>query len=95
MNDRAEGGRALAEAKVAEIEALTWEELDSYGEQVEQVTLPSGEVFRVKSHAFWDMDDWESDLHISVTVYAARGLRRFFPYRARGFRGGETLPDRP
>lgn len=88
-------GQALADAKAVEMNGLTWEQLDAYGEQVEQVTLPTGESFRVKSIAYWDMDDWESDLHISVKVYADSGWRRYRPYKARGYRGGETMPDRP
>jgi hypothetical protein len=90
-----EDGRALAEAKAAEINGLTWDQLDAYGQRIERVTLPSGKAFRVKSVTFWDMDDWESDLHISVAVYAESGWRRFWPYKARGFRGGETMPERP
>src|SRR4051794_1871139 len=39
-------GQALAEAKANEIAALTWEELDAYGERTEQSTAPSGAVFR-------------------------------------------------
>jgi hypothetical protein len=90
-----EDGRSLAERKVADLTALSWEELDRYDRQVEEVELPSGEQLRVVSLAFWDMDAWESDMLLSVKVYATRGWRRFRPYTARGFRGGEDLPDRP
>jgi hypothetical protein len=90
-----EDGQALAEAKVEEMKGLTWEQLGAYEPRVERVTLPNGKVFRVKSVAYWDMDDWESDLHVSVAAYAERGWRRFWPYKARGYRGGETMPDRP
>lgn len=90
-----EDGQALADAKAAEMDGLTWAQLDAYEPRVEHVTLPSGKVFRVKSVAFWDMDEWVSDLHISVAVYPERGWRRFWPYKARGYRGGETMPDRP
>jgi hypothetical protein len=89
-----EDGQALAERKAAETNGLTWEQLDAYEPQVERVTLPNGKVFRVESIAYWDHIEWKSDLHISVKVYAESGWRRFWPYKARGFRGGETMPDR-
>ena len=38
------------------------DELDRYDEQTEEVQLPSGEKARVTIFAFWDMDEWESDM---------------------------------
>jgi hypothetical protein len=94
MSEEIDEGDAIAEAKAAEIDALSWEELDAYGQRIEEVTSASGQVFRVKSLVFWDIDEWESDLYVSVKVYAPRGWRKFWPHKARRFRGGETVPHR-
>jgi hypothetical protein len=88
-------GQLLADAKASELEALTWDDLDAYGSRVEYVAAPSGRTYRVRSAAFWDMDEWESDLYISVKAYAPRGFRRFWGYNAWKVRGGENLPQRP
>ena len=84
--------RALAHRKAQEVSALPWDELDRYGEKVEEVELPTGKKARVKICAFWDMDDWESDMNVIVKVYAPRGCRRYWPWKAARVRGGETLP---
>ena len=88
-------GRGLADRKLAELSALSWEELDRYQARAETVTLGSGRRFRVKSMAYWDMDPWQSDMQISVKVYSARGWRRYWPYKARTIRPGENLPESP
>jgi hypothetical protein len=90
-------GQLIAEAKAAELVAMTWEELDAYGERVENVTAASGRTFRVKSFAFWDMDEWASGLNISVKAYAQNGLRRVWGYKAWKTRGGpdDLVPPRP
>jgi hypothetical protein len=74
--------RTLAQATAADIAALSWEELNAYGRRDEQVVGKSGRVFRVKSHVFWDMDEWDSGLQINVKVYAPRGIRRVWPLKA-------------
>jgi hypothetical protein len=90
-------GRLVAEAKAAELAAMTWDELDAYGERVENVTAASGRTFRVKSFAFWDMDEWESGINIVVKAYAPSGLRRLWGYKAWKTRGGpdDLVPHRP
>jgi hypothetical protein len=85
-------GRTLAQRKAEEVSALPWDELGRYDEKIEEVELPSGEKVRVKTFAFWDMDEWESDMRVSVKVYASRGWRRYWPWKASRVRGGETLP---
>jgi len=79
------------------MEALTWEGLDAYGKREETVTAPSGAKFRVKSLAYWDMEEWGSGLDIVVKVYTATGLRRFWPYKAYASRGyyDDPVPERP
>jgi hypothetical protein len=84
--------RTLAQRKAEEVCALPWDELGRYGEKIEEVELPGGENVRVKTFAFWDMDEWESDMRVSVKVYASRGWRRYRPWKASRLRGGETLP---
>lgn len=45
--------RAFADRKLAELSALSWEELDRYEARAETVTLGSGRSFKVKSLAYW------------------------------------------
>jgi hypothetical protein len=87
----------IARRKAAEMEALSWEELDAYGKREETVTSPSGATLRIKSLAYWDMEEWASGLDIVVKVYTARGLRRFWPYKAYASRGDsyDPVPQRP
>ena len=89
--------RALAQATAADIAALSWEGLDAYGKRDEQTTGESGRVYRVKSHVFWDMDEWASGIQINVKVYAPRGLHHVWPYKASAGRGGpsDPVPSRP
>jgi hypothetical protein len=91
--------RRLAEDKASEVAAMSWEELDAYGERIEEVTTPSGQRFRVKSIAFWDMEAWASAMYVIVKVYPSRGLRRFLGYSAVETRGGwdddEPIPPGP
>jgi hypothetical protein len=89
--------RQIAAEKLAALERLSWDELDAYGTRDERVTAPSGSAYRIKSAAFWDMDEWASGMELSVKVYAARGLRRLWPYKAYGGRGGpdDLVPERP
>jgi hypothetical protein len=89
--------RAIAKRKAAEMAALSWEELDAYGKREEIVTSPSGATLRVKSLAYWDMEEWNSGLDIVVKVYPGKGFRRFWPYKAYASRGdhNDPVPQRP
>jgi len=91
--------RRLAHAKAKEIARLSWEELDAYGERAEELITASGRRFRVKSLAFWDLEEWASAMYVVVKVYPSRGLRRFWGYSAVETRGGwdddEAIPDGP
>jgi hypothetical protein len=90
-------GQELAEARADEIALLSWEELDAYGERHELQTAPSGWTFKVRSRAFWDMDEWASGMNISVKVHSLRGLRRLWGYKAWRTRGApdDAVPERP
>jgi hypothetical protein len=58
---------------------------------------PSARRFRVKSYAFWDMDEWASGMYVIVKVRPVAGWRRFWAYKAVETRGGpgDPVPDRP
>ena len=88
-------GQRLADAKADEITALTWHDLDRYGQRTETVTGAGGGVFRVVSRAYWDMEPWASGIEISVKVSAPSGVRRFRRYKARRTRGGPDDPVPP
>src|SRR4051794_33395878 len=85
--------KKIAAQKADEIVALSWEDLDRYAARVEEVTV-NGRRFRVKSRPDWDMDAWESDVRVTVKVYATRGWRRYWPVTGRALREGEDLPGR-
>lgn len=89
----------LASATAKEIAGLSWEELDAFGERVEDVVSATGRSYRVKSIAFWDMEEWESGMYVIVTVKptSGPGWRRWRRYRAVETRGGEDdpVPSRP
>jgi hypothetical protein len=93
----ADDPRQLAGAKAKEIAGLSWEELDAYGKQVEDVVSPTGKRFRVKSIAFWDMDEWESRMYVIVRVYPTPRWHRFWGYSAVETRGDsdDPVPERP
>ena len=61
--------RRLADTKAKEIAGLSWVELDEYGKQVEEVVTATGRRFRVKSTAFWDIEEWASTMYVIVNVY--------------------------
>ena len=91
--------RRLADTKAKEIAGFSWEELDQYGKRVEEVVTASGRRFRVKSIAFWDMEEWASAMYVIVNVYPIPRWRRFWGYSAVETRGGwdddEAIPERP
>jgi hypothetical protein len=91
MRPRPEG-QCIADAKAEEVASLPWEELDNYGQRHEQVTSASGRTYRVTSFAFWDMDDWDSEMNIEVKAYAPTGFRRIWGYKAWKTRGGPEDP---
>jgi hypothetical protein len=86
--------KTIAAQKADELVALSWEDLDRYEPRVEEVTSVNGRTFRVKSHTSWDMDAWESDMRVTIKVYATRGWRRYWPTTGRALRHGEDLPTR-
>ena len=89
--------RRLADTKAKEIAGLSWVELDEYGKQVEEVVTATGRRFRVKSTAFWDMEEWASAMYVIVNVYPIPRWRRFWGYSAVETRGDvdDPVPDRP
>jgi hypothetical protein len=88
-------GQALADAKADELAALSWQDIDAYGDQTETTTGSGGGVFRVTSRAYWDMEPWASGIEISVKVYERSGIRRIWPRKARRVRGGPDDPVPP
>lgn len=97
MPTRADEARTIAAEKLKTMEDLSWEELDAYEPRIEEATSSTGRRYRVSSVAYWDMEPWASGIEISVKVYPDRGARRFWPYKARGVRGGpnDPVPERP
>jgi len=89
--------RTIAAEKLRAIKGLSWEELDAYESRNEHVTGPSGRRYRVSSAAYWDMEPWASGIEISVKVFADKGVRRVWPYKARAVRGGpdDPVPELP
>ena len=87
----------ILQDRLAALEALSWIEMDSYGERVEPVTTASGERYRVVTGAFWDMDEWASGMELYVKAYATSGLRRLFPFKLWASRGGpgDHVPEPP
>ena len=87
----------LAHSKAAEVAALPWAELDAYGKQEEALESPSGVRLRATTVAFWDMEDWLSDLYVITKVYPERGWRRWWPWKAVEVRGGpdDPVPGQP
>jgi hypothetical protein len=90
-------GQTIADAKAEEIAALSWRELDAYGERVDAAAAPSGRTFTVRSRAFWDMEPWASGMNISVKAYATTGFRRIRSFKAWRTRGGadDPVPEAP
>jgi hypothetical protein len=84
----------IAAQTADELVARSWDDLDRYEPRVEEVTSVNGRRFRVKSHASWDMDAWESDMRVTVKVYATRGWRRLWPVTVRALCRREDLPAR-
>jgi hypothetical protein len=78
--------RKIAVEKADELAALSWDDLDRYEPRVEGVTSVNGRRFRVKSDTSWDMDAWQSDMRVTVKVYATRGWRRYWPATGRALR---------
>jgi hypothetical protein len=68
--------RKIAAQKADELAALSWNDLDRFEPRVEVVTSVNGRRFRVKSHTSWDMDAWQSDMCVTVKVYATREYQR-------------------
>jgi hypothetical protein len=77
--------------------AMSWPDLDSYGERVETIVTPSGRRFRVKTWTFWDMEEWASGMNCIIKVRPSRGWRRFWAYKDWAARGAPDDPilDKP
>ena len=76
----------------------SWEALDRLeaSDPYEDVLAgPSGCRYRVKLIGFWDMEPWESDFHVSASVYGDAALRKRLPYHDTVTYGGEDLPAEP
>jgi hypothetical protein len=84
--------RAYLRERVRTIEALSWAELDRYGNRVEPFRTSAGIAYRVVSQAYWAMGEWSSGIEIEVWGYAETGWRRWCPYFEAGSRGGEEDP---
>jgi len=97
VRTHANESRELVRRKAEEVAALSWDELDAYGKQTNYATTPSGQRLRIVTHVYWDMEEWASGIEIDVKAYAARGWRRFRPYKAHSVRGGpdDLVPTRP
>ena len=89
--------RLVARAKAKEIASLSWEELDAYGKRTEEVVTPIGRRLRIKSHVFWDMEEWASGIYVIVRVRPGKGWRRFLGESAVETRGDadDPVPARP
>jgi phosphoglycolate phosphatase-like HAD superfamily hydrolase len=89
--------RLVARARAKEIATLSWEELDAYAKRTEKVVTPTGRQLRVKSIAFWDMEEWASGMYVIVRVYPGGGWRRFVGESAVETRGDydDPVPPRP
>ena len=96
LTEKAEA-EAILRPRFDALGAMSWRELDSYGEKQEIVKTPGGRTFRVVTGAFWDMDEWASGMELYAKAYAESGLRRWFAYRLWGSRGGhdDPVPEPP
>ncbi|MFL5920942.1 MAG: hypothetical protein ACJ75Q_14315 [Gaiellaceae bacterium] len=92
-----EDPRLVARAKAKEIASLSWDELDAYGKRSEEVVTPSGRQLRVKSIAFWDMEESASGMYVVVRVRPGKGWRRFVGESAVETRGDydDPVPRHP
>ena len=96
LTEKAEA-EAILRPRLDALYAMSWRELDCYGEKEEVVTTPGGRTFRVVTGAFWDMDEWASGMELYAKAYPESGLRRWFAYKLWGDRGGldDPVPKPP
>jgi len=87
----------LLRDRTEEMYALSLDELNRFGTQTEYVAIGPGSRYRVVSAAFWDIEEWNSEMCISVRAYAPRGWRRRVPLSEWATRGGpgDPMPDGP
>ena len=69
LTEKAEA-EAILWPRLNALEAMSWHELDSYGEKQELVDAPGGRKFRIVTGAFWDMDEWASGMELYAKAYA-------------------------
>jgi hypothetical protein len=70
-----EDAEAILKRRASEIAQLPWDELDRYGTRTERLRLPSGRELNVETSVFWDMEDWASDMCVSVKASREGRLR--------------------
>lgn len=82
--------RKLAEDRLREIEAMSFEEVLRFVDEPVSTDLvgPSGRVYRCKTHAFWDMEPEDSELFVETTV-KGRGVAFLQRYQGTDVR----MPD--
>lgn len=72
----------LLSVNLDQLRSLPWDELDSYGKQVNEVAGSSGRRYTVTTYTFWDMEAWASGMYVIVKVRPKRGWRRLLAYKA-------------
>lgn len=90
-------GKKLAEDRTREIEAMSLDELIRFVDDpvTTDLTGSSGRTYRCRMFAFWDMEPWQSELMVEVTV---KGRGRAFLQRYAGIdvrMPDEGAEDRP
>ena len=88
--------RELTEERIQKLAALPLQEVLRFQEQSveERITGPSGRSYRVHTHAFWDMDPYESDLIVRVDL-SGRGLYWWQRYHGIDMRWADDDDDAP
>ena len=98
FSERADA-KALIEPRIERWKHASWEELDrleSISGIEEEALAPSGKPYRVRTHAFWDMEPWQSGMYVRVDVYGRSAWRKRWPYKGAIQRGGaDDGPDEP
>ena len=95
-DEDAEAVRGAVKQGLAELEAMSWNELDRHETRIDALVGPSGRRFRIRTWAHWDMDPWESDIWLVAEAQPERAFLRWrWPIKERALRRGETMPAPP